>query len=50
MLSDFIFSSWEGTLLLMKVSKSTTPQESFFTVLFQTILQPFSRTVKNEAS
>jgi TetR/AcrR family transcriptional repressor of nem operon len=50
MLSDFIFSSWEGTLLLMKVSKSTAPQESFFTVLFQTILQPFSRAVKNEAS
>jgi TetR/AcrR family transcriptional regulator, transcriptional repressor for nem operon len=40
MLSDFIFSSWEGTLLLMKVSKSRAPEESFLNVIFHTVLKP----------
>jgi TetR/AcrR family transcriptional regulator, transcriptional repressor for nem operon len=40
MLSDFIFSSWEGTLLLMKVSKCTGPQESFLHVVFHSLLKP----------
>jgi TetR/AcrR family transcriptional repressor of nem operon len=39
-LSDFLFSSWEGTLLLMKVTKSTAPKEAFFSMIFGKVLQP----------
>lgn len=37
-LSEFLFSSWEGTLLLMKVMKTTTPQDAFFDMIFNKIL------------
>lgn len=39
-LSDFLFSSWEGTLMLMKVTKSIAPKEAFFSMIFEKILQP----------
>ena len=39
-LADFLFSSWEGTLMLMKVTKSTSPKDSFFSTVFEKILKP----------
>jgi len=38
-LSDFLFSSWEGTLMLMKVAKSTSPEKIFFDMIFGKILR-----------
>ncbi len=38
-LSEFLFSSWEGTLLLMKVTKSATPQDAFFDMIFNKVLK-----------
>jgi TetR/AcrR family transcriptional regulator, transcriptional repressor for nem operon len=37
-LSDFLFSSWEGSLMLMKVTKTTTPQNAFFNMVFNKVL------------
>ena len=39
-LADFLFSSWEGTLMLMKVTKSTSPKDAFFSTVFEKILKP----------
>ena len=38
-LSDFLFSSWEGTLMLMKVTQSTAPKDAFFSMIFGKILR-----------
>ncbi len=38
-LSEFLFSSWEGTLLLMKVTKTTSPQDAFFDMIFGKVLK-----------
>src|SRR4030043_1015350 len=36
--TDFIFNSWEGTLVQMKVSKSLTPHEVFDRMIFEKLL------------
>ncbi|MBI5604611.1 MAG: TetR family transcriptional regulator C-terminal domain-containing protein [Deltaproteobacteria bacterium] len=38
--TDFIISSWEGALMQMKVSKSTTPHEVFDRMIFGRFLRP----------
>jgi TetR/AcrR family transcriptional regulator, transcriptional repressor for nem operon len=38
-LSEFLFSSWEGTLMLMKVARSTSPEKIFFDMIFEKILR-----------
>jgi len=37
-LTDFIFSSWEGTLLSMKAAKDTSPKKAFYKMIFESIL------------
>lgn len=37
-LSQFLFSSWEGTLMLMKVMKSTEPEDAFYDMVFNRVL------------
>ncbi|OGP51589.1 MAG: hypothetical protein A2Y79_08785 [Deltaproteobacteria bacterium RBG_13_43_22] len=44
--TDFIFNSWEGTLMQMKVSKSLTPHEVFDRMIFEKLLDK-SRFNKN---
>jgi len=39
----FILNSWEGTLLQMKVSKSTKPHEIFERMIFERFLSPKKR-------
>ena len=36
--TDFIFNSWEGTLMQMKISKSLTPHEVFDRMIFKKLL------------
>lgn len=38
--ADFIFSSWEGAILQMKVMKSTQPLHVFETMIFDKLLTP----------
>lgn len=42
-LSNFIFNSWEGSLIEMKVSKSARPLEVFMNMVFGTLLRSHSR-------
>ncbi len=39
-LADFIYTSWQGALLRMKVTKSITPIRTFEKMLFDIILKP----------
>lgn len=39
-LAEFIYNSWQGALLRMKVSKSITPIRTFEKTLFEVILKP----------
>jgi TetR/AcrR family transcriptional repressor of nem operon len=38
--AGFILSSWQGALVQMKVSKSTTPHEVFDRMIFERLLRP----------
>lgn len=40
-LADFIFNSWEGSLLRMKVTKSIAPMELFEKTVFEVLLNNF---------
>ena len=46
-LADFLFSSWEGTLMLMKVTRSSDAKEAFFKMVFEKILQPHRLSIRN---
>jgi len=45
--ADFILSAWQGTLMQMKVAKSTQPYEVFDSLVFQRFLNPKGRTVES---
>ena len=38
--AGFILSSWQGALVQMKVSKTTTPHEVFDRMIFERLLRP----------
>ena len=38
--ADFIFNSWEGALMQMKVSKNTVAHEVFDRMVFERLLKP----------
>ena len=38
--AEFIYNSWQGALLRMKVTKSMTPLQTFEKMLFDVILKP----------
>ncbi|MHB9095320.1 MAG: TetR family transcriptional regulator C-terminal domain-containing protein, partial [Eubacteriales bacterium] len=41
--ADFIFNSWEGSLLRMKVTKSMIPMELFEKMIFETVLNNYRK-------
>lgn len=41
--ADFIFNSWEGSLLRMKVTKSMIPMELFEKMVFDTVLKSYRK-------
>lgn len=41
--ADFIFNSWEGSLLRMKVTKSMVPMELFEKMVFDIVLNNYKK-------